>query len=287
MAGPGPAIIAGAVQGGMSIGSQLIAGYQSKRNMQRTIAANKAEAELAYQRDLEMWQRQNEYNSPQAQMQRLIDAGLNPHLMYGSGSVGNTGSNPPSYHPAPVNYNQKPMVTLEGIPQAISMYQDFSMRQAQIDNVRAQTDNIAMRTLSESFRQTLMDIQGKKTELDRDIALNLWPYQANIKQSEAERGQIGVDQAMQMLRNMKQDEIIKGLDAQSKRLGFDETRARTEKIQAEKLYQDMQNDWMRMGVTTSDNALVRVLVRMMNEAGITDYEQLKNAVSELMPKFLK
>lgn len=40
-----------------------------------------------YRVALEKWNRENEYNSPQAQMQRLIDAGLNPHLAYGS--VGN------------------------------------------------------------------------------------------------------------------------------------------------------------------------------------------------------
>lgn len=33
--------------------------------------------------NLDMWNRQNEYNSPRAQVQRLIDAGLNPNLAYG------------------------------------------------------------------------------------------------------------------------------------------------------------------------------------------------------------
>ena len=33
------------------------------------------------------WNRQNEYNSPQQQMQRLKEAGLNPNLVYGTGSV--------------------------------------------------------------------------------------------------------------------------------------------------------------------------------------------------------
>lgn len=34
-----------------------------------------------------MWERQTEYNSPIQQKQRLIDAGLNPALMYSNGSV--------------------------------------------------------------------------------------------------------------------------------------------------------------------------------------------------------
>lgn len=36
-----------------------------------------------YQQALDQWNRQNEYNSPAAQMQRFIEAGLNPDLIYG------------------------------------------------------------------------------------------------------------------------------------------------------------------------------------------------------------
>lgn len=36
----------------------------------------------------EMWDYQNAYNTPQAQMERLKAAGLNPHLVYGQGSAG-------------------------------------------------------------------------------------------------------------------------------------------------------------------------------------------------------
>lgn len=39
-----------------------------------------------------MWQENNAYNTPIAQMQRLMEAGLNPHLAYQSVSTGNSGS---------------------------------------------------------------------------------------------------------------------------------------------------------------------------------------------------
>tara|TARA_B100000900_G_scaffold395620_1_gene394172 strand:+ start:226 stop:996 length:771 start_codon:yes stop_codon:yes gene_type:complete len=47
--------------------------------------------EAQRQRDFSesMWNRQNAYNTPKNQMQRLKDAGLNPALMYGQGTVGN------------------------------------------------------------------------------------------------------------------------------------------------------------------------------------------------------
>lgn len=44
--------------------------------------------------NLQMWNLQNEYNSPAAQMRRFEEAGLNPALMYGNASPGNAMSAP-------------------------------------------------------------------------------------------------------------------------------------------------------------------------------------------------
>ena len=49
---------------------------------------NKGQMELAkYQNEFnyKMWQQQNAYNSPAAQMARYQEAGLNPMLIYGQG----------------------------------------------------------------------------------------------------------------------------------------------------------------------------------------------------------
>lgn len=44
--------------------------------------------------NLDMWNLQNEYNSPSSQMQRFVDAGLSPNLAYGNISSGNASSAP-------------------------------------------------------------------------------------------------------------------------------------------------------------------------------------------------
>lgn len=44
--------------------------------------------------NLDMWNKNNEYNSPEQQVQRLVDAGLSPNLAYGSVSTGNSSSPP-------------------------------------------------------------------------------------------------------------------------------------------------------------------------------------------------
>lgn len=76
-----------------SVASSIIGGY-----------AQRSENKRAYERDVAMWNMQNAYNTPAAQMERLKDAGLNPMLVYGNGSVvGNTTSTVPKY--TPVDYS--------------------------------------------------------------------------------------------------------------------------------------------------------------------------------------
>lgn len=82
-ASPWTAAISPAVQGGFGIiGSGL------------NYYFNKKLAEQQNEYNLQMWNLQNEYNSPAAQMKRLEDAGLNTALMYGQGSTGNAAHAP-------------------------------------------------------------------------------------------------------------------------------------------------------------------------------------------------
>lgn len=59
---------------------------------------NYLSAEQANQHELDMWRLNNEYNTPKAQMQRMIDAGINPAAAYGQVSSGSA-SSAPATHP--------------------------------------------------------------------------------------------------------------------------------------------------------------------------------------------
>lgn len=59
-------------------------------------AMDYAKSKWEFDQNKEMWNLQNEYNSPAAQMQRLKEAGLSPALMYQQGNPGNS-SNVPSF----------------------------------------------------------------------------------------------------------------------------------------------------------------------------------------------
>ena len=74
-----PAVLGGIISGIGSLGSSLISnrGALGRQN-------------LANMQNMKFWEMQNKYNTPKNQMARLKDAGLNPNLIYGSGSA-NTG----------------------------------------------------------------------------------------------------------------------------------------------------------------------------------------------------
>jgi len=131
---------AAAVGAGGSLLQGLFGNRQQKKNIERQKRADLELANYAYNRDTEAWNRQNEYNSPQAQMGRLKEAGLNPNLIYGSGAATSTGnaSTLPKYQSVRTDYSkvQSP-VQIAG---AIGQTQDFLMKNAQIDLIKEQAN---------------------------------------------------------------------------------------------------------------------------------------------------
>jgi len=86
---------------------------------------------------IEFWNMQNAYNAPQAQMQRLKAAGLNPALIYGGSSGGASGT--AGSFQTPVN----PQISeRRSRGNVLSDYYDIKMKQAQLSNVLAQNEAI-------------------------------------------------------------------------------------------------------------------------------------------------
>lgn len=86
--------IAGNTSLAASMGGAAVSGGFGLIGQALNYAFNKKLAAQQNQYNLDMWKMQADYNSPQAQMQRFKDAGLNPNLIYGQGSNGNMSSAP-------------------------------------------------------------------------------------------------------------------------------------------------------------------------------------------------
>lgn len=128
----------------------------------------KRQTEKANEWNLAMWNLQNEYNDPSAQMARLKAAGLNPNLMYGKGTVGNAESLKPYVTPPPtfkknMNFGQI------GTDIAASMlipYQKDILKE-QVNNMIADKNNKAVQNklLNENVKdKEFKNMMNKATE---------------------------------------------------------------------------------------------------------------------------
>lgn len=147
---------------GYSIGSSL--GGATEAGFQQDM--NEASAKKAFERNLYMWNLNNQYNDPSAQMARLKAAGLNPNLVYGSGSVvGNTSNS--GY--GDYGYNvYKPSKN-----QVVQEYQQLLANDANILNTQAETA-VKRNAIYNNDRETtarieLMQAQAKQAEKNANI----------------------------------------------------------------------------------------------------------------------
>lgn len=118
---------------GKSIGSVIPNPILGQASLFKDEVSGKKQQENANKMAMEAWNLANDYNHPINQMQRLQDAGLNPLLVYGSGSVtGNTTS-----QPALVGGGIS--TTTESAFRGLSNIMSIMQGKANIDNTHAQT----------------------------------------------------------------------------------------------------------------------------------------------------
>ena len=111
---------------------------------------NRKMSEYSYSKDLDMWNRQNEYNSPKMQMQRFGQAGLNPNLIYDK--VNSTPATMPKYNPPQQKFNvPDPMAILNS-------FQDFALKSKQLDLLKQQIDLTGQKNTNEDIKNGLLNL---------------------------------------------------------------------------------------------------------------------------------
>lgn len=134
------------------------------------------------------WDKVNSYNSPEQQMQRYLDAGLNPNLIYG-----NAANSPAAMVKSPTQAAGRAEASgiLEGIgtisqgftgaaQQAMNMYfankqleNDTNLKNAQIINLSAQSDktNLDAKLTKERWDELVMQPMFNRLEKQASISL--------------------------------------------------------------------------------------------------------------------
>jgi hypothetical protein len=223
----------------------------------------------------EMWQKTNDYNLPSMQMARLKAAGLNPHLIYGQGNVGNA-----TMASAPQQTNQD----FSSFATAAQNYVSNRKQQVEIDNLKkAQEVMDADKQLKNS--QSVNQLAGAaKTEQEKNQAGELFntvlaQSEANLrntdivsKKLESEIGSIlaGTDLAKQQTRESgarieQIEQNVKESAAKIKSMMVDNNLKGAE-IELKKVELGLR----KAGINPNDPAYIRILGRIAEESGLTN-----------------
>lgn len=152
----------------------------AKKNVERQTKYDKSLADYTFNQDLEMWNRGNIYNSPTSQMQRLKSAGLNPNLVYGTGTVaGNQSGQLPKYQ-APRANVALPTPNVQG---AIMDYVNIKQQNAQTDLINTQRRIAEFEALirqSDSMVRPFLNVAKSRTAeqnwQEKELKLNAYSH---------------------------------------------------------------------------------------------------------------
>ena len=241
---PGEEAIMAAVAGGGNLLSSII---PSAANVYSTILTNQANKELAqyaYTRDVAMWEKNNQYNSPIQQMQRLQKAGLNPNLVYGNGSVvGNTSGQIPKYN-APEMH--APQVGSIGIAEAINAIQHYRLTESALANQDASRREKEQTIVNKVIDQGIKEADRARKNFDLQKAKNL--------------EQNSYDVANQNLQNLKTKQHLMATQD-------DATLARKLLTEKQAAGEDYRNELRQYHVNENDNLIFRLFMQLMSKSG--------------------
>lgn len=203
------------------IGSSLIGGLTSLFGSKSQFKEQQKLINLQYQKNLEQWNRENEYNAPKAQMQRLSEAGLNPNLVYGNGNnTAGTAASSPSYGlaEAPNIIGEIGKVMQYNMMQTMNMMQQIQQTQAKVDTMETQRSLWDSMRILNSFRSAGQDFQNQiQKQFGMDLAFSTLE---NIRQNtERQKSEVEVNGSKIELNHstmLKIDQQIDLLKSQTK-----------------------------------------------------------------------
>lgn len=166
------------------------------------------------QDNLSYFNMQNEYNHPSAQRSRLQEAGLNPALMYGSGSAGGASGQASPIQKADIGVANQKSPNFDFVAQSLNQYYDVKIKQAQHDNLRQQTTTsdelAALHTANRMLRTQQEQREGIGAERDRQTL----DYQVDGQRLKVKELKATINNKIAAKKGINANSNIKDLDYQ-------------------------------------------------------------------------
>lgn len=228
-------MIGGLISGLGSVASGLISNSTNRKiaretnaaNIQMNQANNDLQRELAaqkYDKDLEQWHRENEYNTPAAQVERMKEAGLNPALS-GNITTGIAASSPEM----PLANTTAGRVENGALMQPLDFtpFGQMFINKAQSENLKADTDAKNIDNMSKHLRN-MADLQKAIEDTNSTKLKNLYQGLQNNAFSDLHNMDMRLKQSELDLRESQRNFTIMQNAIKAKELQHFDNRQRVE-----------------------------------------------------------
>lgn len=228
------------------------------------------EERLAQQQWIEqMYEKNNSYNSPAAQMQRLKDAGLNPDLMYSRGDVGNATApeapaqaSTPRFNVIPTNtYGQTAQIAADaGLKAAQARLADSQSKKTDTEESLLTADYLLRKARTESD----IELNNSTIYVNHELG-QLNHAEAEVAAKKLQEIDVAMSEARERINTMKaqQSEI----DEKIVQMKFDRyLRSNEFELLCKKTYQDMKESNSRISLNAAEvqDMMATQLARVMN-----------------------
>lgn len=270
-------VIAAVLAGGALAGSAINAAAANRAN-RRTIAANKELAMMEFAHNREMFDLQNEYNNPTNVMSRLQEAGLNPNLIYGSGQAVQPSAPAPRYNRPVVEYrNQVP-----DIAQAVNIFAAQAANQMALDKGQAEINAInanaaltKQKTLTESVMTGLKSVTSDRERVELDKAQRTLDSQVTVQEERAKQAAFQTQSLAKQVLMMDAKLATEKLKQINIAQGTTNAMMELEQRKADLYFKQNENQLREIGINSSDSAPLRLLVKLLNNAGALEWMKPK------------
>lgn len=275
---PAP-LAAAAIAGGAAVlGSGINAASTSINNRKQRQWAERM-YDRQYTDNVDFWNMQNEYNSPQQQMQRLQEAGLNPNMVYGQSSGGAAGQASPINTPDVQSFQSRSPewgnAITEGASAIMSIY-DLDIKQAQLANLKAQnTVQLEEAMLKEAMRNNI-SVKTDSSKFDLDFKSELRSFSAEAKKESLR--QMKANTQMVLSENERRAALNKATLQEKAEavLNLRATRAKTEAernnavaalkgIQQDSRIKELDRQLREIRINPNDPIWARILGHLLND----------------------
>ncbi len=223
----------------LNTGSSAIQSGGSRKSQKR---ANKY--------NVSQWKRQNRYNNPAAQMDRLKAAGLNPNLIYGTSptsAVGNADSVAPG-KAAPYKFDN-PIGD-------ITKFADVGNTEQQTDNLKVQNDVLTQEAILKAAQTGELGAKTARTKFD--LALSSELRDTSLSAAKENLRQMEVSTVGKQLDNTFKSQSLKN---RVKAINYNVQQAKSD-LKGQELLNALREEELelkKLGIERGDNMFFRIM----------------------------